>query len=228
MSKRHMPSNPSLARRLASLLIAAALPAQAALQPYTLDFESDWPDLAPNTFVQLSTLNPSPGGLRWGNAWYGQTAALGNNNELRLGVGNFQVDAYGQPFYLDSVDFRSLQNGGNIKFGFFLTLYSETAPAHIGSTVVYDMRIDGAPTVPGVPVTSLYFSTFTEMAGIGPLLSFTFGAFQAGGETTDRNLFVMDNLVYRLDPLTSPVPEPRALALFGLGLGLLGLRRLRR
>lgn len=207
--------------RLAPWLLAAALaPAHAELVNVTLDFESQWADLAPNTFVRLDTLDPMPGGLRWGNAWYGQTTvpAQGSNNELRLGAGNFTVDNSGRPFYLDSVDFRALANGGHIDFDFVVTPY-DAATQGPGASVVYSLRIDGAPDV---VLPALFFTTFTDMAALGPLHSFGFANFKAGGETTDRNLFVMDNLQLRLD--TSPVPEPGGLPMLALGLAALGLR----
>jgi hypothetical protein len=202
---------------LPCLLAATIAPAAAQMQPVTLDFESDWADLAPNTFVQLNALNPMPGGLRWGSAWFGQTTLplQGSNNELRLGAGSFAVDNFGQPFVLDSVDFRSLVNGGSIRFDFVVTLYDASLPGNAGATVVYNMRVDGAPDVVLPP---LFFTTFTETAGLGPLLRFTFGNFQGGGESTDRNRFVMDTLQLQLP--AAPVPEPAAPSLLALGLAM--------
>jgi hypothetical protein len=208
-------ATPTLA--LMTLLAAAALsPAHAALQSYSLDLESNWGDLAPNTFVHLVDLATPPGGLHWGDGWFGQTTSplQGSNNELRLGAGSFQVDHGGLDFYLDSVDFRSMQNGGHIQFDMVVRMTT-------GANVVFNMKIDGAPNVPLPP---LAFTTFTGTAALGPLSSFTFGNFKTNGETTDRNLFVMDNLQFRMEP-SAPVPEPSATALLALGMLVLTVRR---
>lgn len=208
------------------LLVLATLPAQAALQPVTLDFETEWADLAPNTFVQINTLTPAPGGLHWGSAWFGQTTSplQGSNNELRLGAGSFNVDNGGQPIYLDAVDFRSLTNGGHIEFDLVAVTYDAQQPGGAGAVVLFPLRVDGAPDVVLPP---LHFTTFTGTANLGPLLSFGFANFKAGGETTDRNRFVMDNLHLRLEP-AAVVPEPASPLLMALGLALVGCARQRR
>lgn len=204
----------------------AAMPAQAEVQPQTLDFESDWADLAPNTFVRIDTLSPAPGGLRWGSGWYGQTTSplQGSNNELRLGAGSFVVDHILQPFYLDSVDFRSMTNGGHIEFDLIVQTYDAGNANGAGVQVIFPLRIAGAPNVALPPLT---FTTFTQAAALGPLRSFSFGNFKAGGETSDRNLFVMDNLHLRLEP-AAVVPEPANALLLSLGLGALAWSRRQR
>jgi hypothetical protein len=116
---------------------------------------------------------------------------------------------------LDSVDFRSLVNGGSIRFDFVVTLYDASLPGSAGATVVYSMRVDGAPDVVLPP---LFFTTFSETASLGPLLRFTFGNFQGGGESTDRNRFVMDTLQLQLP--AAPVPEPAAPSLLALGMAM--------
>jgi hypothetical protein len=202
---------------LPCLLAASITPSLAQMQSVALDFESDWADLAPNTFVQLTTLNPMPGGLRWGAGWFGQTTSplQGSNNELRLGAGSFAVDNFGQPFVLDSVDFRSMVNGGSIRFDFVVTRYDAKLPGNAGASVLYNMLVNGAPDVVLPPLT---FTTFSDTASLGPLLSFTFGNFQGAGEGTDRNLFVMDNLHLQLP--AAPVPEPAMPSLLALGLAM--------
>jgi hypothetical protein len=208
---------------LGALTALTALPAWAAVEPVTLDFESNWADLAPNTFVHINTLDPAPGGLRWGSAWYGQTTSplQGSNNELRLGTGSTVVDFALQPFYLDAVDFRSMHNGGSIEFDFAVQTYDANSPGGIGVQVVFPMKIVGAPDVVLPP---LAFTTFTGTATLGPLRSFSFGNFKAGGETTDRNLFVMDKLHLRLEP-AAVVPEPATALLMALGLAALAWPR---
>jgi hypothetical protein len=215
-----MPFTFAASPRVLTLVFAAAtLAAQAAPEPTTLDFESAWSDLAPNTFVQINTLAPLPAGLRWGEAWFGQTTSplQGSNNELRLGTGSAVVDNADQPFYLDAVDFRSMANGGHIEFDFMVRTYDAHSANGMGAQIIYSLRVDGAPDVVLPP---LLFTTFTETAKLGPLHSFTFANFKAGGQTTDRNLFVMDNLHLRLAP-AAPVPEPGGVALMAWGLGLL-------
>jgi hypothetical protein len=212
--------------RLWPLLLAlATLPVQASLQPVTLDFEAEWADLAPNTFVQINTLNPAPGGLHWGSGWFGQTTSplQGSNNELRLGSGSFTVDNGGQPFYLDAVDFRSVTNGGHIEFDLVAVTYDAQQPGGAGAVVLFPLRVDGAPDV---VLPALHFTTFTGTANLGPLLSFSFANFKAGGETTDRNRFVMDNLHLRMEP-PAVVPEPASPVLMALGLALVGCARQR-
>ncbi|CAD5373328.1 exported hypothetical protein [Rubrivivax sp. A210] len=201
-------------------LAAQAVVAEPPLQTVVLDFESNWGDLAPNTFVQINSLAQSPGGLRWGNAWFGQTTVpqQGSNNELRLGAGSFTVDNNGQGFYLDSVDFRKLQNGGNIRFIMVATTMA-------GVTTNFDMRVVGAPDVVLPP---LAFTTFTGTAALGPLRSFSFGAFSGDEFGSDRNLFVMDNLHLRVEVAASPVPEPEVASMMGLGLGIVALAARRR
>lgn len=205
------------------LCALAAVPARAELQRLALDFESDWADLAPNTFVRIDTLHPAPGGLRWGSGWYGQTTLplQGSNNELRLGAGSFVVDFAGQPFYLDAVDFRSLHNGGSIEFDLVVQTYDAASAGGIGLQVIFPLKIAGAPDVVLPPLS---FTTFTGAADLGPLRSLAFANFKGGGETTDRNLFVMDNLHLRLEPVAE-VPEPANALLMALGMGTLAWSR---
>ncbi len=209
-------------------LILACSPSHAEIQPFTLDFESSWADLAPNTFINLSTSTPNLGGLQWGSGWFGETTSplQGSNNELRLGAGSFAVSHANQPFFLDSVDFRSLTEGGSIKFDFVVTKFDATKANGVGQSVIFKMNIGGATASPGNPILPLLFTTFTETASLGPLLKFEFANFKASGQTTDRNLFVMDNLKYRMD-VASPAPEPDTSALLLAGLGVVGwvLRR---
>jgi hypothetical protein len=207
-------------------LASATLPAQAAPQTISLDLEGAWSDLALNTFVQINTLTPLPADLHWGEAWFGQTSSplLGSNNELRLGTGSSIVDNSNRPFYLDAVDFRSMANGGSIQFDLVLQTYDALSANGAGIQVVYSLKIDGAPDVVAPP---LLFTTFTDTAQLGPLHSFSFANFKAGGQTTARNLFVMDNLQLRMEA-AAPVPEPGSMLLMALGLVALVASRSRR
>jgi hypothetical protein len=109
---------------------------------------------------------------------------------------------------------RGIANDGSIEFGFAVQTFDAHNANGVGVLVIFPMKIVGAPDG-GLP--SLSFTTFTGTASLGALRSFTFGNFKGGGETTDRNLFVMDNLHLRLEP-AAVVPEPASALLMALGL----------